>query len=56
MVAARHRIVEGAVGMVDLALDRLSADAVVELNEERKASMVGTCWSYPAATATCSPW
>lgn len=40
IVAARHRIVEGAVGMVELALDRLSADAVVELDEERKAAMV----------------
>jgi regulator of protease activity HflC (stomatin/prohibitin superfamily) len=41
VVAARHRIVEGAVGMVERALDRLSADAVVELDEERKATMVG---------------
>lgn len=41
VVAARHRIVEGAVSMVELALDRLSADAVVELDEERKATMVG---------------
>lgn len=41
VVAARHRIVEGAVGMVELALDRLSANAVVELDEERKATMVG---------------
>jgi regulator of protease activity HflC (stomatin/prohibitin superfamily) len=41
VVAARHRIVEGAVGMVELALDRLSTDAVVELDEERKATMVG---------------
>lgn len=41
VVAARHRIVEGAVGMVELALDRLSRDAVVELDEERKATMVG---------------
>jgi hypothetical protein len=41
VVAARHRIVEGAVGMVELALDRLSADAIVELDEERKATMVG---------------
>lgn len=40
VVAARHRIVEGAVGMVELALDRLSRDAIVELDEERKAAMV----------------
>jgi regulator of protease activity HflC (stomatin/prohibitin superfamily) len=40
VVAARQRIVEGAVGMVELALDRLAAHDVVELDEERKAAMV----------------
>jgi regulator of protease activity HflC (stomatin/prohibitin superfamily) len=40
VVAARTRIVEGAVGMVELALNRLAANDVVELDEERKASMV----------------
>jgi hypothetical protein len=40
VVAARGRIVEGAVGMVEMALDRLAAHQVVELDEERKASMV----------------
>ncbi|OLT30883.1 hypothetical protein BJF79_37905 [Actinomadura sp. CNU-125] len=40
IVAARQRIVEGAVGMVQLALDRLVEDDVVELDEERKATMV----------------
>ncbi|GAB3947176.1 SPFH domain-containing protein [Kribbella albertanoniae] len=40
VVAARQRIVEGAVGMVELALDRLSEHNVVELDEERKAAMV----------------
>lgn len=40
VVAARSTIVEGAVGMVELALDKLSARHVVELDEERKASMV----------------
>ena len=40
VVAARSRIVEGAVGMVQMALDRLSAAGVVELDEERKAQMV----------------
>ena len=33
-------IVEGAVGMVEMALDRLSQNNVVQLDEERKASMV----------------
>ncbi|TDC45160.1 SPFH domain-containing protein [Actinomadura sp. KC345] len=40
VVAARQRIVEGAVGMVQLALNQLEEDAVVELDEERKATMV----------------
>jgi regulator of protease activity HflC (stomatin/prohibitin superfamily) len=40
IVAARQRIVEGAVGMVELALDRLSEHQVVDLDEERKATMV----------------
>jgi len=40
VVAARTRIVEGAVGMVELALDRLSERGIVDLDEERKAAMV----------------
>lgn len=40
VVAARERIVEGAVGMVDMALARLSERGIVELDEERKAAMV----------------
>ncbi|GAA4241824.1 SPFH domain-containing protein [Actinomadura meridiana] len=40
VVAARQRIVEGAVGMVQLALDRLDEENVVDLDEERKATMV----------------
>jgi regulator of protease activity HflC (stomatin/prohibitin superfamily) len=40
VVGARQRIVEGAVGMVELALQRLQDAAFVELDEERKASMV----------------
>ncbi|QBJ94738.1 SPFH domain-containing protein [Rhodococcus sp. ABRD24] len=40
VVAARTHIVEGAVGMVGLALERLSEQGVVELDEERKAAMV----------------
>ncbi|SER97704.1 Regulator of protease activity HflC, stomatin/prohibitin superfamily [Lentzea xinjiangensis] len=40
VVAARSRIVEGAVGMVELALQRLAEQHVVELDEERKAAMV----------------
>ena len=40
VVGARQRIVEGAVGMVQLALQRLEAEDVVQLDEERKATMV----------------
>ncbi len=40
VVAARQRIVAGAVGMVELALQRLEERDVVELDEERKAAMV----------------
>ncbi|MET0213322.1 MAG: SPFH domain-containing protein, partial [Vicinamibacterales bacterium] len=40
IIAARQRIVEGAVGMVDMALGMLSEKSIVTLDEERKASMV----------------
>ena len=40
VVAARSRIVEGAVGMVEMALSRLNEKGVVELDEERTANMV----------------
>ncbi len=40
MVAARTLIVEGAVGMVDMALEKLSSKHIVDLDEERKANMV----------------
>jgi hypothetical protein len=40
VVGARAKIVEGAVGMVKLALERLDEENVVELDEERKAAMV----------------
>ena len=40
IIAARKKIVEGAVGMVEMALEQLNAKGVVDLDEERKASMV----------------
>ena len=40
VVAARTKIVEGAVGMVQMALDHLSRDQIVDLDEERRAAMV----------------
>jgi hypothetical protein len=53
VVAARSRIVEGAVGMVELALNRLTENGVVALDEERTASMVSNlmvvlCGEQPA--------
>lgn len=41
VIAARQKIVEGAVGMVELALEHLSTKQIVQLDEERKATMVG---------------
>ena len=54
VVSARSRIVEGAVGMVEMALTRLSERQVVELDEERKAAMVSNlmvvlCGDQPAS-------
>ena len=40
IIAARQKIVEGAVGMVEMALERLSEKGIVSLDEERKAAMV----------------
>jgi hypothetical protein len=40
IVAARARIVDGAIGMVQMALERLDADQRLDLDEERKAAMV----------------
>ncbi len=40
VVAARTQIVEGAVGMVEMALDQLDRDDIVELDDERKAAMI----------------
>ncbi|MGH7150723.1 MAG: SPFH domain-containing protein [Planctomycetota bacterium] len=53
IVAARQKIVEGAVGMVEMALDLLSKKEVIELDEERKAAMVSNllvvlCGDRPA--------
>jgi hypothetical protein len=40
VVAARTKIVEGAVGMVQMALEHLEKDRIVTLDDERKAAMV----------------
>ncbi|MCK5677648.1 MAG: SPFH domain-containing protein [Flavobacteriaceae bacterium] len=40
IIAARHKIVEGAVSMVEMALEKLSEKEIIKLDEERKAAMV----------------
>jgi hypothetical protein len=40
IVAARHKIVEGAVSMVEMALEQLNEKQIVDLDEEKKAAMV----------------
>ena len=40
ILSARHKIVEGAVDMVQMALERLKAENVVELDDDKKAAMV----------------
>ena len=40
VVAARHEIVAGEVGMVELALNQLSTKGIIELDEDKKATMV----------------
>ena len=55
VVAARTRIVEGAVGMVELALNRLTAGGVVSLDEERTASMVSNLMVVLCAEQPASP-
>lgn len=41
VIAARQKIVEGAVGMVEMALDRLSHQKIVDLDNDKKADMIG---------------
>ncbi|MVU83222.1 SPFH domain-containing protein [Nocardia sp. ET3-3] len=55
VVAARSRIVEGAVGMVGMALDRLAEQGVVELDEERKAAMVSNLLVVLCGDRAASP-
>jgi hypothetical protein len=40
IIAARHKIVEGAVSMVEMAILKLSKNNIVDLDDERKAAMV----------------
>ena len=55
IVAARHRIVEGAVSMVEMALDALSKKQLLELDEERKAAMVSNLMIILCGDKDASP-
>jgi regulator of protease activity HflC (stomatin/prohibitin superfamily) len=55
VVAARARIVEGSVGMVEMALARLDEHSIVELDEERKAAMVSNLLVVLCADQPASP-
>jgi len=55
IVAARQKIVEGAVGMVEMALDELNRKEVIELDEERKAAMVSNLMVVLCADKDASP-
>jgi len=55
VVAARTKIVEGAVGMVEMALDKLSQKKIVELDEERKATMVSNLLVVLCSERAASP-
>ena len=55
VVAARSRIVEGSVGMVEMALSRLEEHSIIELDEERKAAMVSNLLVVLCADEPASP-
>ena len=55
IISAREKIVEGAVSMVKIALERLSTEDVVELDEERKAAMVSNLLVVLCADEAAQP-
>jgi len=55
IVAARAKIVEGAVGMVEMALEMLSEKAIIDLDEEKKASMVSNLMVVLTSDKDVSP-
>lgn len=55
IVAARHKIVEGAVGMVEMALAELSRKEIVSLDEERRAAMVSNLMVVLCSDKDASP-
>ena len=55
IIGAREKIVEGAVSMVHMALDKLEKDNVVTLDEERKAAMVSNLLVVLCADESAQP-
>ena len=55
IIAAREKIVEGAVSMVKMALDKLSTEDIVELDEEKKAAMVSNLLVVLCGDDTAQP-
>ena len=55
IITAREKIVEGAVSMVKMALDKLSADDIVELDEDKKATMVSNLLVVLCADESAQP-
>ena len=55
IVAARKKIVEGAVGMVEMALEELNKKDIIDLDEERKAAMVSNLMVVLCADKDVSP-
>jgi regulator of protease activity HflC (stomatin/prohibitin superfamily) len=55
IVAARHKIVEGAVSMVEMALNELSKKNIIELDDERKAAMVSNLMVILCGDKDASP-
>ncbi len=55
IIAAREKIVEGAVGMVQLALNKLSENGIVELDEDKKAAMVSNLLVVLCADEAAQP-
>ena len=55
IVSARQKIVEGAVGMVEMALEELNKKEIIDLDEERKAAMVSNLMVVLCADKDASP-
>ena len=55
IVAARYKIVEGAVSMVEMALEQLSQKEIIDLDEEKKASMVSNLMVVLCSDKDASP-